>query len=223
MNDIKIDVDLAILSLLKKLQKDPFIVYSEKDLQALLSLELLDIDKKLYNTNAIVNGILMKTNRVHREYPYVKGSIDLVIFSEKDIKNINGDQGTKFGYLHVFSKKRSVSCSHLIEIKNPRKETLNVSSIQYDFKKLREGYSKSEELKDKAKLYFVCYHLWDITMKHIKKQINIYKECFRLAKIEPEIKFYLLIGPKNKWNESFQKENELLPYLESPHRRIFFF
>ena len=223
MNDIKIDVDLAILSLLKKLQKNPFMVYSEKDLQALLSLELLDMDKKLYNTNAIVNGIRMKTNRVHREYPYVKGSIDIVIFSEKDIKNINGDQGAKFGYLHVFSKKRSVSCSHLIEIKNPRKETLNLSSIQDDFKKLRDGYSKSEELKDKAKLYFVCYHLWDITENYIKKQINIYKECFRLAKIEPEIKFYMLIGPKNKWNESFQKENELLPYLESSHRRIFFF
>ncbi len=31
----------------------------------------------------------MKINRVHREYPYVKGSIDIVIFSEKDIKNIN--------------------------------------------------------------------------------------------------------------------------------------
>ena len=67
MNNTEIDVDLAILSLLKKLQKNPFIVYSEKDLQTLLSLELLDMDKKFYNTNATVNGIRMKTNRVYRD------------------------------------------------------------------------------------------------------------------------------------------------------------
>ncbi len=80
MNNIEIDVDLAILSLIKKLQKNPFIVYSEKDLQTFLSLELLEVDKKLYKTNANFNGIQMKTTRVHREYTYVKGSIDIVIF-----------------------------------------------------------------------------------------------------------------------------------------------
>ena len=226
MNENKIDVDLAILSLIEKLQKDPFIIYSEKDLQALLSLELLDMDKKLYNTKATVNGIQMKTNRVHREYPYIKGSIDIVIFSDKDIEDIDGDKGTKFGYLHVFKQKRSVSCSHFIEIKNPRKETLKESSIQYDFKKLIDGYSKSEELKDKAKLYFVCYHLWDINVNNyskIKKQVDIYKKYFSIANLEPEIKFYLLIGPKNKWRDLFLKENDLLPYLKSPHKQIFFF
>ena len=112
MNESKIDVDLAILSLIERLQKDPFIIYSEKDLQALLSLELLDMDK-LYNIKATVNGIQMKTNRVHREYPYVKknivkGNIDIVIFSEKDIENIDGEKGTKFGYLHVFKEKRFI-------------------------------------------------------------------------------------------------------------------
>lgn len=226
MNESKIDVDLAILSLIEKLQKDPFIIYSEKDLQALLSLELLDMDKKLYNTKATVNGVQMKTNRVHREYPYVKGKIDIVIFSEKDIEDIDGDKGTKFGYLHVFKQKRSVSCSHLIEIKNPRKETLKESSIQYDFKKLIDGYSKSEELKDKAKLYFVCYHLWDIKVNNnskIKNQIDIYKKFFNIAKLEHEIKFYLLIGPKSKWEEYFLKEIDLLPYIKSPNRQIFFF
>jgi len=223
MNNIEIDVDLAILSLLKKLQKNPFIAYSEKDLQTLLSLELLDMDKKFYNTNAIVNGIRMKTNRVHREYPYVKGSIDIVIFSETDITNIDGAQGTKFGYLHVFNQNRSVSCSHLIELKNPRKETLIESSIKDDFMKLREGYSRSKEFKDKAKLYFVCYQLWDFTDNIVKNQIDIYKKYFKNAKVEPEIKFYLLIGPKTKWKEPFLNENELLPYLKSPQKQIFFF
>ena len=229
MNNIEIDVDLAILSLIKKLQKNPFIVYSEKDLQTFLSLELLEVDKKLYKTNANFNGIQMKTTRVNREYPYVKGSIDIVIFSVKDIKNIDGAQGTKFGYLHVFKKenqKRSVSCSHLIEIKNPRKNTLEEPLIQKDFKKLRERYSISEVLKDTAKLYFFCYHLWDIPVnnyKKIKNQLEIYKKYFEIANLEPEIKFYLLIGPKNKWRESFLKEIDLSQYLKSPHRQIFFF
>ena len=231
MNESKIDVDLAILSLIEKLQKNPFIIYSEKDLQANLSLELLDMDKNLYDTRVSVNGIRMKTNRVHREYPYVKGNItkgniDIVVFSKEAIKNIDGDKGPKFGYLHVFNQKRSVSCSHLIEIKNPRKNTINESSIQDDFKKLRDGYSKSEELKVKAKLYFVCYHLWDISENNdigIKNQLEIYMKYFRIASVEPEIKFYLLIGPKNKWRDSFLKDNDLLPYLKSPHKQIFFF
>lgn len=231
MDESRIDVDLAILSLLEKLQKNPFIIYSEKDLQAQLSLKLIDMDKKLYDTNVTVNGIRMKINRVHREYPYVKkniykGNIDIVVFSEKDIENIDGEKGPKFGYLHVYNQKRSVSCSHLIEIKNPRKETLKESSIQADFKKLRDGYTKSEELNDKAKLYFVCYHLWDISPNNyngIKKQVEIYNKCFSKANLEPEIKFYLLMGPKNKWRESFLKDDDLLPYLKSPQKQIFFF
>jgi len=92
-----ISVDKAILSLCKKLKENPFIIYSEADLQVLLTSELLKQDPELYETNRIYKGKKLKTLRIHREIPYFKGRTDVVVFSKDDIKNINF-------YLHCKNK-----------------------------------------------------------------------------------------------------------------------
>ena len=51
MNQEDIDVDKAILSLIGKLKENPLLVYSEADLQTLLSFELSTKDKKCPTEN----------------------------------------------------------------------------------------------------------------------------------------------------------------------------
>jgi len=220
-------VESAIINLIEMLQENPFIVYSEKDLQTLLSLELLSLDQELVKTNQKYEGNPIKVNRVHREYPYLKigrrKSFDIVIFSEEDIKKISWKTNSHFGYLHNYNEGISILCSHLIELKNIRKETLKKTSIKSDFEKLREGYHRFEDFKKYPKLFFVCYHLWKCNPKKIRKQLNIYGNSFLDSKKEPVINFFLLIGPEEKWKVPILKDEKLKDFCLNHDKRIFFF
>ncbi len=156
MVNIHIDVDKAIKSLIGKLQDNPRIIYSESDLQTLLSIELSTMDELL----PIEKG---KTCRVHREYPYYKNGrahdFDIAIFAQEDIVNINSKLGELFiNEINSNGKKekRNVVCSHLIELKMTGKDVINYFSqnpkkhtIKRDFDFLRKGYTNHESLRQK--------------------------------------------------------------------------
>lgn len=103
MNEENIDVDKVILSLIGKLKENPLLVYSEADLQTLLSLELSTKDK----ISPTAEGF--KTRKVHREIPYCKikpkdkftHKIDVAIFAQQDIERINANLGELFVKFNV--------------------------------------------------------------------------------------------------------------------------
>lgn len=226
MVKIKI-VESGIINLIEKLQENPFIVYSEKDLQTLLSLELLSLDQKLVEVNREYKENPIKVSRVHREYPYLKigrrKSFDIVIFSEEDIKKISWKTDSNFGYLHNYNEGIPILCSDLIELKNIRKETLKETTIKSDFEKLREGYHRFEDSKKFPELFFVCYHLWKCKPKKIRKQLDIYKNSFLDSKKDPTINFFLLIGPEEKWKDPILNDEILKDFCLNHDKRIFFF
>ena len=240
MKEENIDVDKVLLSLIGKLKENPLLVYSEADLQTLLSVELSTNDEK-YSTE---RGF--KTYRVHREVPYCKinledkfnHKIDVAIFAHQDIKRINAKLGRLFvkgqysdGTTEKKSEKdsprRATFCSHLIELKMPPRETIKYTIIKRDFEALRSGYENykffMKEYGIETKLYFFCYVVWETTKKTTKeKQVLEFKKGFENAKIklEPEINFYLLIGPKDDWKDYFLKDGSLDKYL---NKQIHFF
>jgi hypothetical protein len=235
-----IDVDKILLSLIGKLKEDPLLVYSEADLQTLLSVELSKNDKKCPTESGF------KTCRVHREIPYCKikpedksnHNIDVAIFAQQDIKRINANLGVLYvrgqysdGTTEKKSEKdtpkRATFCSHLIELKMPPRETINYTTIKRDFEALRSGYENykffMKEYGIETKLYFFCYVVWETTKKNAKEdQVLEFKKSFENAKIklEPEINFYLLIGPKDDWKDYFLKDGSLDKYL---NKQIHFF
>ena len=239
MNEEDIDVDKVLLSLIVKLKEKPLLVYSEADLQTLLSVELSTIDKK-YPTE---RGF--KTWRVHREIPYCKinlkdkfnHKIDVAIFAHQDIKRINANLGElyvrgQYSYGTTEKKsekdpKRATFCSHLIELKMPPRNTIKYTTIKRDFEALRSGYKNykffMKEYGIETKLYFFCYVVWETKDKTKKeKQVLEFKKGFEnaLIKPEPEINFYLLIGPKDDWKDYFLKDSSLDKYL---NKQIHFF
>ena len=240
MKEEDIDVDKALLSLIGKLKENPLLVYSEADLQTLLSVELSTNDKK-YPTES---GF--KTFRVHREIPYCKinpedksnHKFDLTIFAQQDIIKINANLGELFvrgqysdGTTEKKSEKdtpkRATFCSHLIELKMPPRGTINYTTIKHDFEALRSGYKEyrffMKEYGFETKLYFFCYVVWKTTKKNTKEdQVLEFKKSFEnaLIKLEPEINFYLLIGPKEDWKDYFLKDGSLNKNL---NKQIHFF
>ncbi|HEC40247.1 MAG TPA: hypothetical protein ENI29_18555 [bacterium] len=243
MKEERIDVDKAILSLIGKLKRNPLIVYSEADLQTLLSSELSIYDKT-YPTKGE-----FETNRVHREIPYCKTfpqdreshKFDIAIFSDQDIHRVNANLGRLYvegqyadGTTEKKSKKEKVKratfCSHLIELKVPPRSTIKFTTqdkqkinqtILYDFTALRSGYKSykffMKEYNIKTKLYFFCYVIWDSHDKTKKEnQVGEFKKAYDNALNIPEkINFYLLIGPKNEWEDYFLKDNSLDKYLDN--------
>lgn len=238
MNEENIDLDKVLLSLIGKLKENPLLVYSEADLQTLLSVELSTKDKK-YPTE---RGF--KTCRVHREIPYCKinpedkssHKIDVAIFAKQDIKRINAKLGELFvkgqysdGTTEKKSEKdtpkRATFCSHLIELKMPPRGTINYTTIKRDFEALRSGYKDyrffMKEYGIESKLYFFCYVVWETNDKANKeKQVLEFKKGFENALIKPEINFYLLIGPIEDWKDYFLKDSSLNKYL---NKQIHFF
>ena len=194
-----IDIDKAILSLIGKLKENPLLIYSEADLQTLLSVELSAKDEK-YPTE---RGF--KTSRVHREIPYCKinpedkssHKIDVAIFAQQDIERINANlgelyvrgqssDGTKGKKSEKDNPKRATFCSHLIELKMPPRETIKYTTldskkyqktIKHDFEALRSGYKEykffMKEYGIETKLYFFCYVIWKTTKKKKKRKTSV--------------------------------------------------
>jgi len=236
MPEDNINIDRAINLLFTKVQKNPYLVYSESDLQTLLGKEILSIDETVYPIKDQTGG----TYRVHTEYPYTVNAhdFDIVVFAESDIKNINGA-------LFIFGQnpdgsdellngkdeiKRSVFCSHLIELKirDKNKGTLKSSEIEQDFEYLRKGFELYEHFRIlyeiETQLYFVCYLNWNPgSERTIKKQVEIFKKIFNKAKHHPPINFYLLIGPRERWEEKFHTDEFLYAYTTPSTKRIYFF
>ena len=230
-----IDVDGAILTTFKRLIKHPYMVYSEIDFVSLLYVELIKKDIKFVKTK----NSYMSVNRVHTEYPYTpvrtdcnKNSVknkthdvDVVVMKEKDIENING----KLGYPFIIDQKRSVACSHLIEIK-VKEEGIADREILCDFQNLRGCYNEYKQYTPDCELYFICYQIWD-NKKSVKEKRDAhadrYSRFFKLAEEEKErkINFYLLIGPIEgghayTWRMALEKFNNLKKEFD---RKIFFF
>ena len=92
---IKDDINNAIADACIEIIQEPLLYFSEADVQQLLAEELRKIKalKKLYNTlvhKGKGSDGTYKTSLLHREYGGGKGRrIDIVIFSEDDIKKIN--------------------------------------------------------------------------------------------------------------------------------------
>ena len=92
---IKNDINNAIADACIEIIQEPLLYFSEADIQQLLAEELRKIKalKKLYNTlvhKGKGSDGTYKTSRLHREYGGGKGTrIDIVIFSEDDVKKIN--------------------------------------------------------------------------------------------------------------------------------------
>jgi len=204
-------VNKAILLLCKKLKENPFVIYSEADLQVLLASELLKQDPELYETSRIYKGEKLKTSRIHREMPYFGGSTDVVVFSKDDIKNINF-------YLHVKinqSEKRGVFCSNLIELKYSHGELKKKELLLKDFNKLREAsnFYKSK-YNYKSELFFVYYIFFDFTNRtDLKTHRETLKELLNESKKLPLINYYLIIGPEEKWYKILNDDENLKDYL----------
>ncbi len=204
MIDDEINVKHAVDSLFRKLKSNPFLIWSEADLQTMLSIELQKFDTKLFETSLSFNGHKVKTNRIHREYICNKprNNIDIVIFSQNDIKNIND---TKYYYLFVLNENenngkeyRPVECSHLIEIKTNLSGVKGKSlydDICHDFKKLRKTYI---EQKLKPELHYIFFIRWNIK-KAIESQKTIFRQLYKEIDKEPKIQFHLFTWPEDKW------------------------
>ena len=236
MPEDTINIDKAINLLFTNMQKNPYLVYSESDLQTLLCKEILSMDETVCPIRDQTGG----TYRMHTEYPYTVNAhdFDIVIFAEDDIKNINGalfiyDQNPDGSDKVLNGKKeikRSVFCSHLIELKlrDKAKGTLNYSEIEQDFEFLRKGYEQYNHFRNlykiETQLYFVCYLNWNPRSERtIKDQVEIFKKIFNKAKEHPRINFYLLIGPRERWEEKFHTDEFLHVYTLTSNKRIYFF
>lgn len=223
MTESDMNVSKAINLTFKKLKANPFLLWSEFDLQTLLSIELSKFDSILYETKLIIDGYRVRTNRVHREYIcYIpKNDIDIVVFSMFDIKNIND---TKDKYLQIiFDDKtssrdsknyRPVECSHLIEIKTNLSGTKGAifREVKHDFEKLRKTY-KMQEFK--PELHYVLFIRWNIKNTTAKaKQKFLFENLLIEINKNPKVQFHLLAWPEKTWKKILQENYELEAFLE---------
>lgn len=218
MTESDINVSEAISLTFKKLKANPFIIWSEFDLQTLLSIELSKFDSTLYETKLIIDGYRVRTNRVHREYICYKPNqdIDIVVFSKEDIENIDD---TRDKYLQIMKDNKTssgntriykpVECSHLIEIKTNLSGTKGeiFSKVKHDFDKLRKSYDMQEF---KPELHYILFIRWNIKNATTKtKQRNYFKDLLIEINKNPKIKFHLLAWPEKTWKAILQEDYEL--------------
>lgn len=223
-----LDIKGILIKVFTYIRENSGLIWSEYDLQTIISLYLYKIEEKTYYTR----NPNFKTNLIHREYPYItirsqKGDnervhkFDIVIFSDKDVGNINN----KNGYLQVDKEdrygvknnkaKRAVYCTHLFELKVKR-ENLK-EEIDHDFNLLREGYNYYEI---NPELYSILYLYW--RPKSNKKCFELpqkLQQLFEKSQEDPKISFYTLIGPKEIWSQSIISQSNLSQYVNS--KKIF--
>ena len=212
-----IQVEQSIKNVCQKLIEHPYLIFSEADLQVLLSMELSKYDDTYYKTQLKnSDGQFLKTKLVHREYVCrgIKGKkVDIVVYSKEDITNIN--DSIKHRIRLGGSKKRYVNLSKLIEIKtnfNGRQKVF--SSILDDFEKMRKVYI--DQVKSNViepELFYLYFIRWNLkNPRIIKRQINNFKPIIKRAKHHPVIKLYLVFWPFNTWKSIFQEDKFLKNY-----------
>lgn len=194
----EIDVSRAIITLRDNLRRNPYLIHSEFDMQSMLYMELLKMDDELYDTGIEINNEIMKTQRVHRDYPYggnVGGKFDVVVFDPKVMNNIKNKNS-----LGVGDKGEGI-CTDLIEMKYVRGHLQKEALYIKDMMKLKNAYG---EYKIKPKLFFIFYVYWEITGKaDINKHMHTFKELYKTAISKPIINYYLFIGPTDTWTGYF--------------------
>ncbi len=165
-------VNKSILDSLLFIKENPGAIWSEYDLQTIISLYLMKVPE-------------FTPDLIHREYPYMAiksenrekeraHKSDIVIFSKDDVCNINDLNG----YLIVHgenrdgdrikSEKRAVYCTHLFELKTKRERFKQ--GVLDDFRLLRKGSFYYREAS--PELYSICYFYWNPT----KNKIQIYTD-----------------------------------------------
>jgi len=224
----EIDVSSAIDTVLEKLRRNPYLLHSEFDMQAMLYMELLKMDNGLYPTGIKKNdNEFMETQRVHRDYPYAylegKGlKIDIVVFDSNVMDRIKGVKKQKHS-LAVGTEGEGV-CKDLIEMKFARgslKTEKEEMIYTWDMKKLKSSY---ERFNLKPNLYFLLYIYWEITAKaDIPEHLNTLRDLLQKANESPVINYYLLIGPKNNWEGILNQENLLNEYKKAKNAELTFF
>ena len=205
-------IQKSILDSLLFIKENPGVIWSEYDMQTIISLHLMKVPE-------------FTPDIIHREYPYMSGKkrahkFDIVIFSKDDVCNIND----RNGYLivrgenrdgdRIKNEKRAVYCAHLFELKAKRERFKQ--GVLEDFRLLRKGASYYR--KASPELYAICYFYWNPN----KKKIQIYadviegiEDIFTKTLDDPKINFYLLAGPSHIWSSLVTSSENLLPYVNN--------
>ena len=196
----EIDVHGAIMKTLNIIKEMPLIIHSEADLRALLYNELSKKDKPPYEdtSSSIIKGIKLKTNRIHCEYH----KRDIVVFNRNHI----GDIKLKGSLLWDDKKPGEILCDAIIELKVETGFRNNKKEVKRDFLILRKEYGHYfKKYKTGPALYFIFYVFCSKKGSFDK----FLEELLEITQDGREINYYLLIGPKNQWEE-FLKNNNLL-------------
>ncbi len=210
------NIQKSILESLIFVKENPGVIWSEFDMQTIISLYLMKVPE-------------ITPNLIHREYPYMTiksenedkeraHKVDIVIFSKDDVGNINNSNG----YLIVHGEnrdgdringeKRAVYCTHLFEIKVKRERFKQ--GVVEDFRLLRKGASYYREAS--PELYSICYFYWNTNKKKIHTEIiEDLDELFAKASYDTQINFHLLVGPSHIWSRLVSSHENLSKYVNN--------
>lgn len=193
-------VNKSIKTVIKKIDENSFIIHAESDIQAMIYCELVKNNNKIKSMN-LKDHQNKKYNNipVHTEYyfernekgKFTKGNrIDLVVYNENDMCNINTD------YQRIKKDKEYlVKLDHVIEIKfekglgGKNKDNFENSIIEQDIKKLQRFHKLHKNYSNhESKLHFVYIRrLWKPD-KQLRKRIgNADKKIDNACKKSPKI------------------------------------
>jgi len=178
----------AINKIIEGIDKNPFIVHRESDIQAMIYNELCKEYKQLYPTLlADKKGKVYQTGLVHCEYYFGKNEnkrmsgekFDIVIFEKEDVENIN----THWLRIKRGRSEEIVKLDHVIEIKFESGlgckniKSYNGSTMQSDIQKLNKFRRLHKKYKNhNSCLHFVCIlRLWESEDKLKSYAANIQK------------------------------------------------
>lgn len=213
-------IQKSILDSLLFIKENPGVIWSEYDMQTIISLHLMKVPE-------------FTPDLFHREYPYGPKSIkitnknkkkthkfDIVIFSKDDVCNIND----RNGYLivrgenrdgnRIKNEKRAVYCAHLFELKAKRDRFKQ--GVLEDIRLLIKGASYYR--KASPELYAICYFYWNPNKNKNQIYTDVIKgieEIFTQTLDDPKINFYLLAGPSHIWSSHVTSSENLLPYVNN--------
>jgi len=165
-------IEEIIQNVVNQIDKHPFIVHRERDIQAMIYNQLCKKYDELYPTKLEdETGEIFKTNLVHCEYFFgknegnkqTKKKFDIVIFDKNDVKNIN----THWLRIKKDGSEEIVKLNHVIEIKFETglggKNITNYpnSPMESDIGKLFVLKNNLKNKKDGPNLHFVyILRLW---------------------------------------------------------------